>query len=152
MCRHIWRKVSAHLMKSVGTFDARANPSPCFGRNLHYVSGETSINLRAKLYKVMLITFIRLCLLPLQGYAHHLRKVMPITFIRLYLLPSWGYTYHLYIPYSLRYSSHLNPFLGMKSLKSVVQNIIRLLHQWAISFCHWGIAWFGFVGSRYGWA
>lgn len=53
-----------------------------------------------------------------------------------------------HIPYSLKYSSHLNPFLGEKSLKSVVQKIIRLLHHRAISFCHSGIVWFGFIGSR----
>ena len=64
------------------------------------------------------------------NYAHYLHKVMPITFIRLCLLPTdnrYFYLHHIdtsiwfpLIPYSLRYSSHLNPFLGMKSLKSVV--------------------------------
>ena len=42
MCRHIWQKVSAHLMKSVGTFDAkgetfimfREKPLSTFWRNL----------------------------------------------------------------------------------------------------------------------
>ena len=69
---------------------------------------------------------------------------IPISNVWAYLSVRYGHTYSSVImspliPYSLRYSSHLNPFLGMKSLKSVVQNIIRLLHHWAISFCHLGM-------------
>ena len=133
-----------------------SNHSPYFGRNLHHISGETFIMFRAKPsftfgrnligrvkqshfhYHVMfdMLSFWRFVNL---NYAYYLHKVIPITFIRLCLLPSQGYAHHLYITYSLRYSSHLNPFLGMKSLKSVVQNIIRLLHHCAISFCHLGM-------------
>ena len=41
---------------------------------------------------------------------------------------------------SSKYLLHLNPFRGWKSLNSHVENIIRLLHQPAISFCHMGIS------------
>ena len=71
---------------------------------------------------------------------------IPMSKIWAYLSVRNGHTYSspsvimlTLIPYSLIYSSHLNPFLGKKSLKSVVQNIIRLLHHWAISFCHFGM-------------
>ena len=126
-CRHIWRKLSAHLMQ----WD---NHSPCFGRNLCQPSGETYVNLRAK---------------PSSCFERNLCQPSGETFVRLCLSPTGNRYFCLHhidtsilfplIPYSFKYSSHLNPFLGMKSLKSVVQNIIRLLHHRAISFCHLGM-------------
>lgn len=58
--------------------------------------------------------------------------------------------YSCYLLKLKRYSWHVKFFLGEKSLKSTVQNIIRLLHHPAKSFCHCGIIWLGFIGSLYG--